>query len=434
MPIADIDFREYFPQKRIEQLAFLFQNYDVRRRGALDETSLTAMFRKMGKHFSRQQIRDVMKEVDVDGNGLIDFEEFCVMEIKINRVRLRPDLIDYRDYLEGKIITKMGHLFHKRDSFGRGLLGKAEAQHILEFVGCRVVQEEFDEIYSEAELNDSSEIDFGRLCALYVVLKKKRKRINYREFLTNEQVRGYREMFKMTDTDGSGQVNKSELDQMLRNLGLVLKKPQLKVLFDDFDVDGSGDIDFEEFCVMMLRLRGARRMRAVGPSTCKCSDLWLKEGFTIKELQSSGFSLDDFKKAGISIGTMYREGSVSALELRRAGFSPAELRRGGVSAQELRRCGFSLADLRIAGFSGTTVQAANKMLKNSLSAGDLSDLPQQRPYETRMSQTFPQFEQGVPCRFGNLQPLRQMTPMIREHTDWNPKQGPVRLPPVVAAH
>lgn len=37
---------------------------------------------------------------------------------------------------------------------------------------------------------------------------------------------------------------------------------------------GSGDIDFEEFCVMLLRLKGLRRQQVICPSTHSCDDLW----------------------------------------------------------------------------------------------------------------------------------------------------------------
>merc|ERR1719343_311669 len=132
----------------------------------------------------------------------------------------------------------------------------------------------------------------------------------------------------------------------------------------------------------MLRLRGERRLREISPVTEECWDFWKQEAFSIKELQASGFGLEDFKEAGIPVGVIYREGKVSALELRRAGFTPAELRRAGLGVNELRSCGFSLADLRNAGFSDFSLKAANRSLRGTLSAGDLSSLPQRRPYRT----------------------------------------------------
>merc|ERR1712032_1733417 len=94
----------------------------------------------------------------------------------------------------------------------------------------------------------------------------------------------------------------------------------------------------------------------------------------------SGFGLEQFRDVGIPIGKLYAEGNVSALELRRAGYTSKELRRGGLGVSELRTSGFSLAELRNAGFSDSVLSQTNRDLKNSLSTGDLSVLPQQRPH------------------------------------------------------
>jgi Ca2+-binding EF-hand superfamily protein len=389
------------------------------------------MFKSLGRNITRQQVRDVIQEVDFDGNGVVDFEEMCVMEIKINRSRPRPDLIDHEDYLDEKTISKLQHLFLRHDMAGAGLIEKADVQRIAEFAGSKALQEEFDEIFAEADTEGTGALHFDRVAAVYTVLTKRRHRINYREFLSSEQVAAFKRMFALADTGGHGRIGRKELDQVFKHFGIALKRAQMKSLFEDFDVDGSGDIDFEEFCVMMLRLRGMRRLREISPSTCSCWDLWKNETFTIKELQNSGFGLEHFKESGIPVGTLYREGKVSALDLRRAGYTPTELRRGGVGVNELRSCGFSLAELRNAGFSEFSLKAANKTLVGSLSTGDLSPLPQRRPFTTNhffRSKRFPQFEHGVPCPLWDFpsmpQAARQMTPMIREHTDWLPKLRP----------
>mmetsp|Transcript_56012 Transcript_56012/g.173936 ORF Transcript_56012/g.173936 Transcript_56012/m.173936 type:complete len:444 (+) Transcript_56012:82-1413(+) len=428
MPIADIDYREYFTPERIADFSQSFKKYDTDGNGALSEAQLHAMFKKLGKSLTRQQLREVMKEVDFDGNGVIEFEELCVLEIKMSRARPRADLIDYRDYLDEKDIRQLETLFVQQDPFGRGSVGITELQRIIEILGSNAPQEEVEEIRAEIDKEDTGEIEFDGLCAFWAVLTKARKRINYREFLTAEQVAGFRQMFGMFDGRGKGSITRSELDQLFRHLGVALKKAQLTALLNDFDTDGSGDIDFDEFAVMMLRLRGLRRKRCISPETCSCEQLWREENFTIRELQQSGFGLLDFRKVGIPVGKIYNEGKVSALELRRAGYTSAELRRGGVGVGELRSCGFSLADLRNAGFSDVALAETNRSLRSSLSMGDLSVLPQQRP-RTKLeplpgkgrsgSVLVSQLQIPAPCPW--TIPPRQMTPQIREHTDWRPK-------------
>jgi len=207
-----------------------------------------------------------------------------------------------------------------------------------------------------------------------------------------------------------------ELDRILQRIGFVLKPKQLKSAIKGFDIDERGEIDFEEFCVMMCRMCRKRRQRLINPDTCNCRQLYRDDRFTVKELFLAGFKLPDLKLAGVSVRDIRNEG-ITALDFRRAGYLPAELRRGGVNLTELRGCGFSLTDLRLAGFSDGAVSEVNRLLRNSISVGNLAMLPQRNPMTARTI-----YPKDTLKHLPVNHPLRLMTPMIREHTDWNPPQ------------
>ena len=56
----------------------------------------------------------------------------------------------------------------------------------------------------------------------------------------------YVEAFKLVDTDGSGTISKRELLAILKKVGLKDTKSALD-LFQGFDVNGDGQLSFEEF-------------------------------------------------------------------------------------------------------------------------------------------------------------------------------------------
>ncbi|TRY58141.1 hypothetical protein DNTS_000413 [Danionella cerebrum] len=69
---------------------------------------------------------------------------------------------------------------------------------------------------------------------------------------------GLRELhcaFKQFDCDGDGQITFEELKESTKTLlGEKLKKGELEEILTDIDLNGDGNVDFDEF-VMMLSLR-----------------------------------------------------------------------------------------------------------------------------------------------------------------------------------
>jgi len=69
------------------------------------------------------------------------------------------------------------------------------------------------------------------------------------------QVRGYWESFSLYDIDGSGSVDAKELNNMLiDSIGHKLEDSEIRQIILDVDADGSGTVEFGEFCVLAKRL------------------------------------------------------------------------------------------------------------------------------------------------------------------------------------
>jgi EF-hand domain pair len=56
-----------------------------------------------------------------------------------------------------------------------------------------------------------------------------------------------RQLFRYCDKDGSGSIDKEELGSVMHELGRDLSPDELTTLMNQLDVDGNGDIDFDEF-------------------------------------------------------------------------------------------------------------------------------------------------------------------------------------------
>ncbi|KAJ7975902.1 putative Calcium-dependent protein kinase [Quillaja saponaria] len=79
------------------------------------------------------------------------------------------------------------------------------------------------------------------------------------ENLSEEEIAGLREMFKMIDTDSSGQITFEELKVGLKRFGANLNESEIYDLMQAADVDNSGTIDYGEFIAATLHLNKVDR-------------------------------------------------------------------------------------------------------------------------------------------------------------------------------
>lgn len=71
--------------------------------------------------------------------------------------------------------------------------------------------------------------------------------------LSEEELAEFREIFNLVDVDKGGSISKAELKQLMNTLGLRPSQEELNTMVDEIDADGSGEIDFDEFCAVMSR-------------------------------------------------------------------------------------------------------------------------------------------------------------------------------------
>ncbi|CAA0404388.1 unnamed protein product [Arabidopsis thaliana] len=104
-------------------------------------------------------------------------------------------------------------------------------------------------------------------CAVVSRLKKfsamnKLKKMALRviaERLSEEEIGGLKELFKMIDTDKSGTITFEELKDSMRRVGSELMESEIQELLRAADVDESGTIDYGEFLAATIHLNKLER-------------------------------------------------------------------------------------------------------------------------------------------------------------------------------
>ncbi|KAJ7560947.1 hypothetical protein O6H91_03G007300 [Diphasiastrum complanatum] len=79
------------------------------------------------------------------------------------------------------------------------------------------------------------------------------------ESLSEEEIAGLKEMFKMMDADNSGSITFEELKVGLKKIGSELMESEIRALMDAADVDHDGAIDYKEFITATLHLNKIER-------------------------------------------------------------------------------------------------------------------------------------------------------------------------------
>jgi len=57
-------------------LKFIFSYFDLEKKGFITQNSLDTIFKREAKQFSKKEIKKMIKEVDLDKDGKINYEEF----------------------------------------------------------------------------------------------------------------------------------------------------------------------------------------------------------------------------------------------------------------------------------------------------------------------------------------------------------------------
>ncbi|MBA0607236.1 hypothetical protein Godav_019572 [Gossypium davidsonii] len=104
--------------------------------------------------------------------------------------------------------------------------------------------------------------------------------------LSEEEIAGLKEMFKMIDADNSGQITYDELKEGLKRFGANLAESEFRALMQAADINNSGTIDYEEFVTATLHLNKIEREDN------------LLAAFSYFDRDSSGYiTLDELQKA-----------------------------------------------------------------------------------------------------------------------------------------
>ena len=140
-------------------------------------------------------------------------------------------------------IAELKQAFALFDMDGSGEVSTDELGTVLETLGQKVTQEELVQIIAEVDQDGGGSVDFDE----FVDLMSSRMSENNEEY-------DIIDVFKVFDQDGSGYITAAELRHVMMNLDEELTDKEIDNLIAEADVDGDGQIGYDEFKRLIIHL------------------------------------------------------------------------------------------------------------------------------------------------------------------------------------
>jgi calmodulin len=137
-----------------------FDYFDKDKSGDINIKELAALFRSMGQTVSDGELKLLIDDIDKSGDGEISFYEF--MNLMVNKIERHESESNHENTKPNDIpdddeIIKAFEVFDVDKS---GTLNKIELRYILTSIGDKFTDAEVDDIFRQADLDGSGEIDY----------------------------------------------------------------------------------------------------------------------------------------------------------------------------------------------------------------------------------------------------------------------------------
>ncbi|XP_010527625.1 PREDICTED: calmodulin-like protein 9 [Tarenaya hassleriana] len=141
-----------FTDEQIQEFYEAFCLIDKDSDGCITMEELTKVMRSMGKTPKREELEEMMKEMDVYGNGGVNFEDFLF-------------IIAHNTKEEGDELSEVFRVF---DRDGDGLISAGELGQGMKDMGMKTTEEEAEHMVREADLDGDGFLSFQEFAKMMI--------------------------------------------------------------------------------------------------------------------------------------------------------------------------------------------------------------------------------------------------------------------------
>ena len=143
---------EHLTEDKIAEFREAFEIFDKNRDGFITIKELAEIMKNLGQNPTEAELTDMINEVDIDGNGNIDFKEFLGLMAR-----------KMRDTEE-----ELFKAFKVFDRDGNGLISATGLKHAMISLGEKITDEEADEMIKEADIDGDGYINYEEFVRMII--------------------------------------------------------------------------------------------------------------------------------------------------------------------------------------------------------------------------------------------------------------------------
>ena len=141
----------YLTRAQVQEFKEAFDIFDVDGGGTITAEELGEGMKSLGQKPTRAQLEAMVREIDADGDGAIDFPEFLTMML--------------RKMNEGDPERELRDVFTVFDKDQSGTISADELKSVMKVIGEKLTEQEIEDAIRLADTTGDGEVDYDEFIA-----------------------------------------------------------------------------------------------------------------------------------------------------------------------------------------------------------------------------------------------------------------------------